>query len=174
MTEQRSSSSFYHPKVNSYAYGASLYREITTLNVNMVYQCFNEQRKYPRFKPDTKIFILHSTLGTVQDIGIGGLSYTYYHLPKESSKILPKVGAIFCAANHYLLEVPCAVVSDTVVRNSYSCLPELKQRRISFSGLTQKQLKMLEPFILTHAVVPQLNSEEAIHPADTGRCDHTV
>ena len=77
MAEQLSAKTFHHPKVNSYAYGASLYRETTTLNVTMVYQGFNEQRKYPRFKPDTQMFILHSTLGTVKDISIGGLSYTY-------------------------------------------------------------------------------------------------
>jgi len=156
MAEQCSSKSFYHPKVNSYVYGLSLYKKDTALHVARAYQGFNEQRKYPRFKPDTPIFIFHSTLGTVKDIGMGGLSYTYYHLPKESSKKPAGDGALFCAANHSLLEIPCLIVHDTVVRNSYSSFPELKQRRISFSGLTRQQREKLERFILNHAIVPQL------------------
>ena len=90
MNEQYSSKSFNIPKINSRKYGVSLSKEVTTLKAPMVYQSFNEQRKYPRFKPHTKIFILHSTQGTVENIGIGGLSYTYYNLPKESFKPLPK------------------------------------------------------------------------------------
>lgn len=160
-----SSDSFCIPKINSYAYGASLYREVTAMNDTMVYQRFNEQRRCPRFKPDTKMFILHPSLGTIKDISIGGLSYTYYHVPKKSSTALPEVGTIFSAKQHYLIDIPLTVVTDTVVRESYSCFPELKQRRIKFSKLTQQQLYRLEQFILTHATVPQFDIEEEAHSA---------
>lgn len=166
MNEQRFLNSFHIPKVNSYAYGVSLYKEVTTIDDTMVYQSFNEQRKCPRFKPDTKMFILHSSLGTVKDIGIDGLTYTYYHLPKETSTALPDVGIIFSAGQDYLLDIPFTVVSDTVVRESYSSFPELKQRRIHFDGLTKEHLLRLEQFILTHAIVPQFDTEEEIHTTD--------
>ncbi len=156
MNKQHSAESFYSPKIKSLAYGASLYKEVTTMNTMMVYQSLKEQRKYPRFTPDTKIFILHASLGTVRNIGIGGLSYTYYHLPTEPFSPLPKNGTIFSAENDYLVDIPFTVVTDRVVRKSYSCFPELKQRRIRFSALTGTQLQGLEQFILTHAVVPEV------------------
>ncbi|NOQ47173.1 MAG: hypothetical protein GQ559_10975 [Desulfobulbaceae bacterium] len=139
------------------------------MNAMVVHQGFNEQRKYPRFKPDTKIFILHSYLGTVRDIGIGGLSYTYYHWPEESSNPLPKVGTIFSVGKHHLNDIPFTVVADTVVRESYSFFPELKQRRICFSGLTEKQLQRLEQFVLAHAVVPKSSVEYKIPPTVMGK-----
>ncbi len=159
MNEQHSTDSFYTPKIKSLSYGASLYKEVTAMNTMMVYQSFKEQRKYPRFTPGTKIFILHSSLGTVRNIGIGGLSYTYYHLPRESSRPLPQNGTIFSPGNDCFIDIPFTVVADTVVRKSYSCFPEMKQRRIRFSALTGTQLQELEQFILTHAVVPEVEVE---------------
>lgn len=152
------------PKIKSLTYGASLYNEVTAMDTMMVYRSFKEQRKYPRFTPDTKIFILHSSLGTVKNIGIGGLTYTYYSLPREASAPLPKNGTIFSAGSDYLVDIPFTVVSDTVVRKSYSCFPELKQRRIRFSELTGNQLQSLEHFILTHAAVPDHGDDIKISP----------
>ncbi len=167
MNQQHSVESFYSPKIKSLAYGASLYKEVTAINTLMVHQSFKEQRKYPRFTPDTKIFILHSSLGTVRNIGIGGLSYTYYHLAGEPAEPLPENGTIFSSGNDYLVDIPFTVVADTVVRKSYSCFPELKQRRIRFSALTGKQLQDLEEFILSHAVVPDVEIENTM--SDHGR-----
>jgi len=174
MNEQHSADSFYTPKIKSLSYGASLYKEVTAMNTMMVYQSFKEQRKYPRFTPGTKIFILHSSLGTVRNIGIGGLSYTYYHLPRESSKPLPKNGTIFSAGNDYLADIPFTVVADAVVRKSYSCFPELKQRRIRFSALTGKQLQGLEQFILTHAVVPEVEADSKKTAQAGGAFNHIL
>ena len=160
------------PKVNSRAYGISLFSEANTVNATLVAQRFNERRKLPRFQPDTKLFILHSTLGTITDIGIGGLSYTYYLLPNESSKRLPKTATIFSADKNTLVDIPCVVVEDTVIRESYSFFPELKQRQVHFVGLTEKQLLGLEQFILQHAKVFTINFEEKIHTATTEKFDH--
>ncbi|HEB68726.1 MAG TPA: hypothetical protein ENI88_03785 [Desulfobulbus sp.] len=142
------------------------------MDTMMVYQSFKEQRKYPRFKPDTKIFILHSALGTVKNIGIGGLSYTYYQLAGEAAGALPPKGTIFSAENDYLVDIPFTVVADTVVRKSYSCFPELKQRRIRFSALTGKQLQGLEHFILTHAVVPEVDVDSSLSIRSGGTFNH--
>ena len=173
MNEPNSSNSFYIPKLKHRRYGLSLYKEATAINPTMVYQRFNEQRRYPRFKPDTKIFILHSTQGTVDDISIGGLSYTYHQLPKETTKPLPDVSTLFSAGKDYLFDIPCTVVADTVIRKSYSFFPELKQRRIRFNELTEKQLQGLELFILSHAIVPISDSEEESPSAARGQFDHT-
>jgi hypothetical protein len=155
MNEQYLSGSLDIAKVEkSYIYDEVSQRRIP-LSAIMVDQNFNEQRKYPRFKPDSKIFILHSSLGEVSDISVNGLSYTYYHLPTPPSKPLPKVGTIFGARMHFLRGVPFTVVGDTVIQESYSCFPALKQCRIHFSRLTGKQLQDLEQFILIHAIVPK-------------------
>jgi len=174
MNEPHSSHSFYIRKLNHHARDLSLFKEALEMNPTMVYQCFNEQRGYPRFKPDSKIFILHSTQGTVNDISIGGLSYTYYQLPKETSKPLPEMSTIFSAEKNSLFDIPCTVVTDTVVRKAYSFFPELKQRRIRFNELTEKQLQRLELFILTHAVVPTYDVEEKRRPAAQAQFDHTL
>ena len=157
------SESFYFPNVNNRTYGISLYKKATRLNPELVYQYFNEQRRYPRFKPDTQIFIHHAAHGTVDDISIGGLSYTYLHFPKETAGFLPGVSTLISADKNHLCELPCTVVTDTVIRKAYSSFPELKQRRLAFNQLTGQQIQKLEQFILTHTVVPMLEAEEE-HP----------
>jgi len=174
MDELDSATSVYIPKLKHRTYGLSLYKAATTINPTLAYQRFHEQRRYPRFKPDTQIFILHSTQGTVVDIGIGGLSYTYHQLPKETTKPLPEVGTLFSAGKDYLFDIPCTVVTDTVIRKAYSFFPELKQRRICFNELTEKQVQKLELFILTHAIIPTPESKEQRHPAARDRFDHTL
>ena len=174
MNERYSSNPFYIPKINSRAYGVSLYRNVTAIKAKMVVQSFNEQRKYPRFRPDTKIFIHQSTQGTVENIGIGGLSYTYYHLPKASSEPLPKVSTIFSAEKHKLMDIPCTVVSDRVIMQAYSFFPEIKHRRVRFCELSEEQLQWLEQFILTHATVPELDIEEKTQSAALEQFDHAV
>ncbi len=172
MKKQDVASSYSFPKVNSRAFGISLYKEANTVSASMVTQRFNERRKLPRFQPDTKLFILHSTLGTITDIGIGGLSYTYYLLPNESSKRLPKTATIFSADKDTLVDLPCIVVDDVVLRESYSFFPELKQRQVNFTDLTEKQLLGLEQFILQHAMVFTFDFEEKIHSTTTAKFDH--
>lgn len=174
MNEQYASRPFNIPKINDRAYGASLSKEVNTLQAEVVYQSFNEQRNYPRFKPDTKIFVLHSTQGTVEKISMGGLSYTYYQLPKESSKPLPKAITIFSAEKRHLIDIPCTVIADTVIRKAYSFFPELKQRCIQFTGLNEKQLQCLEQFILTHANVGAFDLEENTHTPALAKFDYAV
>jgi len=153
MDQTDNGENFSAPKIKSHSFGASLYREVTAMDTMMVYQSFKEQRKYPRFTPEHKLFILHSTLGTVKNISIGGLAYTYYQFPKQALPPAPKNGTIFSAGNDHLLDIPFTVVSEKVIRKSYSHFPEMKQRRIRFTSLSGKQLQGLEHFILKHAVI---------------------
>jgi hypothetical protein len=174
MDELDSATSVYIPKLKHRTYGLSLYKTATTINPTLVYQRFNEQRRYPRFKPDTQIFVLHSTQGTVDDISMGGLSYTYHQLPKKAAKPLPEVSTLFSAGKDYLFDIPSTVVTDTIIRKAYSYFPELKQRRICFNGLTEKQFQELELFILTHAIIPTPDSKKQRHPAARDRFDHRL
>jgi hypothetical protein len=115
----------------------------------------SEQRKYPRFQPDIKMYVLHSTLGMVNNISINGMSYTYYQLPDALAKPLPTTGTIFSAEGGIIKDIPFTVLADTVKMESPPCFPELKQRRITFDGLTESQCDMLEEFILNHVMVPK-------------------
>lgn len=129
------------------------------MKLDMSQGCF-ERRKYPRFKPESKIYILHSIFGSVTDISIAGLSYTYYSWKGDSAEAVPKSATIFSIEEHYLDDIPLEVVNDEVIRSSSSILPQIKKRRIRFSGLTEKQLKKLELFLLANVDVPEVGGEE--------------
>ncbi len=127
---------------------------------DVAHEYFGERRKYPRFKPDSKIYILHSIFGSVTDISIAGLSYTYYSWKGDSAEPIPDNGTIFSVDEHYLDDIPLDVVSDEVVRCSSPILPQIKKRRVRFSGLTEKQLLKLELFLLAYVDVPEVGGEE--------------
>ncbi len=157
MTDCHSSDLLNLPRIErSLSYGGSLYGLSQSIALQAVVSSQEpaEPRKYPRFQPDIKMYILHSTLGTVKDISMDGLSYTYYQVPGTPARSLPKTGTIFSAERGILKDIPFNVVEDTVSLKSAPCLPELKQRQITFNGLSGAQCELLEEFILNHISIP--------------------
>jgi len=137
--------------------GGSLYSLSRSIALHAVLSNheLSEQRKYPRYQPDIKMYVLHSTLGTVSNISMNGMSYTYYQLPDDLAKPLPATGTIFSAEGGIIKDIPFTVLADTVKMEPPPCFPELKQRRITFDGLTESQCDKLEKFILNHVIVPK-------------------
>ena len=118
---------------------------------------FMKRRKYPRFQTKSTIHIMHGNFGSVTDIGIGGLSYIYCSWKNKAQQIIPERGTIFGPGKHYLNDIPLIVMSDDIVLNSSSISPEIRKRRIRFSGLTESELIKLELFLLTNVNIPKLN-----------------
>ncbi len=120
-----------------------------------------ERRKYPRFKPCSKIYMLHPIFGSVTDISVSGLACTYFSWKDDSQETSPVKGSIFSVLEHYLDDMPLVVVADDVVQSSAKpILTEVKKRRMRFSGLTEEQLEELELFLLANVEVPELAGEE--------------
>ena len=117
---------------------------------------FIERRKYPRFKPEGKMYIMHANFGTVSDISMGGLSYIYCSWQDEVPQATPGKGIIFSEGESSLDDIPFVVVSDEVIIKSGLASPEIKKRRIHFNGLTQEQLHKLELFLLANVNVPKV------------------
>lgn len=121
---------------------------------------FIERRKYPRFKPDSKMYIMHGNFGSVTDISITGLAYIYCSWEGDFMKTLPEKATICGAEEHYLDDIPLVVVGDDAMLSSNQISPKIKKRRICFSDLTENQLTELEFFLLAHADVPEVRGEE--------------
>lgn len=115
----------------------------------------NNRRRFPRFKPQKEMYVLHYNFGKVVDIGMGGVLFNY--VDKEYlNEQPPEKGILFGYNDHYMDEIPFETVSDIVISNSASSKPVIRQRRINFGDLTAGQIRQLERFILDNASIPQL------------------
>ncbi len=114
---------------------------------------YNNRRKFPRFKVDTGLFVIHSDFGKVQEIGIGGLVFHYIEKDRES-ETFPATGVLFSQDDDYLVELPFKTISDISVQNSFISRFNLRKRTIIFGELEEEQLSQLETLILNNVVIP--------------------
>lgn len=124
----------------------------------------NNRRKFPRFKIDKEIFVLHSDFGKVEEIGMGGMAFTY--MEKKGPKIDgSKKGVLFSKKDDYLVELPLRTVSDDLVYLSTPGKPPVRKRVVIFENLKPDQLEQLERFILSNIDVGEnILSEEGPNP----------
>jgi hypothetical protein len=138
-------------------------RTVGEINPEQERGYFIERRKYPRFTPGKKIYILHANFGSVTDISIGGLSYIYCSWKEDSTETVPDKGTIFNAEEYYLDDIPLVKTGDDIIMNSSSISPQIKKRRIRFSELTEKQVIMLELFLLANVDIPEVKGRKPIN-----------
>jgi len=109
-----------------------------------------ERRRWPRFKTqeDCLIFESGGTVGEVQDIGAGGLSFlTIYELSDPSG--ICRDG-ILCCRNIMLENIAFQVVSSTVLPQNFEFSTIVNRRYgLRFSNLTEGQQKSLQKIIET-------------------------
>jgi len=135
-------------------------QKVNEINLEKSHGYFIERRKYPRFTPQKKIYILHANFGSVTDIGIGGLSYVYCSWKNKPMETIPDKGTIFNSEEHYLDDIPLIMAGDDIVLSSSSISPQIKKRRLRFSKLTEKQLIMLELFLLANVNIPGVKGKK--------------
>jgi len=114
---------------------------------------YNNRRKFPRFKVDTGLFVIHSDFGGVQEVGIGGLVFHYLEKDRES-ETFPATGVLFSQDDDYLVELPFKTISDISIQNSFISRFNLRKRTIIFGELESEQLDQLETLILNNVVIP--------------------
>ena len=110
------------------------------------------RRKFPRFKTQNELFVLHSDFGRIEEIGIGGMAFTY--IEKEGHKNNSRNrGTLFSKEDDYLIELPVKTISDSIVYPSTSGKSNIRKRVVVFDDLQGEQIDQLERFILNNAVV---------------------
>ncbi len=108
------------------------------------------RRKFPRFRTERELFVLHSDFGRIEEIGIGGMAFTYVEKngPKNDQR---KKGTLFSKEDDYLLELPLKTISDHIVCQSTSGKLNIRKRVVVFDDLERKEVDQLERFILNNA-----------------------
>ncbi len=113
--------------------------------------CFN-RRRYPRFKVDGGLFVIHSDFGQVQEIGIGGAVFTYIEKNRRHNGF-PSRGLVFSRQDREVVELPFRTVSDVSIRQSTFSIFNVRQRIVIFDGLTAEEMEQLEQLILNNVPV---------------------
>ncbi|MCB2183317.1 MAG: hypothetical protein KQH63_14885 [Desulfobulbaceae bacterium] len=114
------------------------------------------RRKFPRFKVENDIFVLHSDFGKVMEIGMGSIAFTY--VEKNAQKNGHNgTGALFNQNDDYIIELPFKTISDTVVRKSTSARLNIRKRVVVFGDLEGEQVERLEKFILDNVTISKNN-----------------
>ena len=113
---------------------------------------FNNRRRFPRFKVDGELFVLHRDMGKVQEIGIGGVLFTYVEQLCLQGHF-PQKGILF-TEDDFVLELPFKMVSDVYLNHFPSDQIKTRQRIIIFEDLAADQLDQLEELILGNVDIP--------------------
>ncbi len=113
--------------------------------------CFN-RRRYPRFKVDGGLFVIHADFGQVQEIGIGGAVFTYIEKNREHNGF-PERGLVFSRRDREVVELPFRTVSDISIRQSTFSIFNVRQRIVTFDGLSDGEVELLEQLILKNVAI---------------------
>ncbi len=124
--------------------------------------CFN-RRRYPRFKVDGGLFVIHSDFGQVHEIGIGGAVFTYIEKNRHPDGF-PARGLVFSRHDREVVELPFRTVSDISIRQSTFSIFNVRQRIVIFDGTNDEEMEQLERLILNNvSILPP--EEEFRRPA---------
>jgi len=115
----------------------------------------NNRRRFPRFKVEGELFVFHLDLGKIQEIGVGGVRFTYTEKVCLQGDY-PEKGVLFTENNDLLVELPFKTVSDTSLEHLTSDHVKSRQRIIIFDDLAEDQLDQLEKFILGNVDIPAM------------------
>ena len=116
---------------------------------------FNNRRRFPRFKLEGDLFVLHRDMGIVQEIGIGGVLFTYVeklHLQDN----YPEEGVLFTETD-FVVELPFKTVSDAFLDYLPLGQGNTRQRIILFDDLRADHLDQLEELILANVNIPTMD-----------------
>ena len=119
---------------------------------------YYNRRRFPRFKVEGELFVLHSDLGQVQEIGIGGLLFTYVEKTCLQGNC-PEKGILFTENNDFVVELPFKTVSDISLDHlpsGHSGQVNIRQRIIIFDDLAVDHLDQLEELILDNVNIPAM------------------
>ena len=131
---------------------------------------YTERRQHERSSVQNLVVgILNSdesvTIGSIDDISLGGARCTYNELRVAPNEILCH-SVDLIADGQYLVDIPCQYAwDDKVEMESYSKLTDLRQCGIQFGKLTPNQIFLLRSFInhcVSHGVVNGITSKSHI------------
>ena len=115
---------------------------------------FNNRRRFPRFKVEGEVFVLHRDMGTVLEIGIGGILFTYAETLRLQDNY-PEKGILF-TENNFVVELPFTTLSDASLDYLPSSQVNARQRIIIFYDLAGDHLDKLEKLILANVNIPAM------------------
>ncbi len=113
--------------------------------------CFN-RRRYPRFKVEGGLFVIHSDFGQVHEIGIGGAVFTYIEKNRHPDGF-PARGLVFSRRDRDVVELPFRTVSDISIRQSTFSIFNVRQRIVIFDGMNDNEMEQLERLILNNVSI---------------------
>jgi hypothetical protein len=113
----------------------------------------NNSRKFPRFVPQSDLFVLHSNFGKIVNIGMGGMLFTYVG-NGHSTNNHPEKGTLFSKDDDYLVELPFKTLMDTKCYHSSTGSMNIRERVVVFEDLLADQVEKLEQLILDNVHVP--------------------
>jgi hypothetical protein len=99
-----------------------------------------------------ELFVLHRDMGRVQEIGIGGILFTYVEQLRLQGNY-PRKGIIF-TEDDLVVELPFKTFSDAYLDHLPSGQVNTRQRIILFDDLAADQLDQLEELILGNVDIP--------------------
>lgn len=110
----------------------------------------DNRRKFPRFSPNTDLFVLHAHFGKIINISMGGALFTYFGAERGNiSNSSPVNGVLFARDDEYLVELPFKTVYDNVEQVAPGDkFNTIRKRAIVFDDLSTSQVDQLEQFIL--------------------------
>jgi hypothetical protein len=116
----------------------------------------DNRRKFPRFSPNTDLFVLYTHFGKIINISMGGALFTYCAAERENiSNSAPAKGVLFARDDEYLLELPFKTVYEDVEQIALGDqFNTLRKRAIVFDDLSTSQVDQLEQFILDNVRHP--------------------
>lgn len=108
-----------------------------------------ERRGHKRFKAKNCTIAVRSKLGSIIDISMGGLSFSYIDTG-EWPKDIPSLAIIFGSDDLCLDEFPLRIISDCSLSKGMSMM---RRCGVQFGELSRKQLSQLEHFIWVNSML---------------------
>ena len=107
-------------------------------------------------------------MGTVLEIGIGGILFTYIETLRLQDNY-PEKGVLFTETN-FVVELPFTTVSDASLDYLPSSQVNTRQRIILFDDLAGDHLDKLEKLILANVNIPAMEEEESVAMDNVACC----
>jgi len=112
---------------------------------------------------DGELFVIHRDIGEVQEIGIGGVLFTYVEQFCLQDNC-PEKGILF-SKDDFVVELPFKTVSDTYLDHFSSGQVNTRQRIILFDDLAGDHLEQLEQLILANVNIPVVENSVVMDKA---------
>jgi PilZ domain-containing protein len=122
----------------------------------------HDRRRHQRYLFEQSCFLTYAaSVGTIIDISMGGISCMCLEENRCSKDSQEREIDIFCKTEKLLAQgLPIKVLDSIVVSGNFNMGLSCRKCRVQFEQLEHNQKTYLEEIILSHAILPTLDSEE--------------